>query len=800
MGRWFVWYLTAAQLVDCARLKPKLGSKLNSRMSVSVESFLDSWLPRLSSSGNTIYTHLEAARPSRLATLKSPLPSQIAHLVPESGLWSHQVEAIEAIAGGANVAIATGTASGKSLCYQLPIAWEIAGDGLPATALALFPTKALSHDQLRALRTLEVPSLVAATYDGDSTMVERRWVQRHANVVLTNPDMLNRGILPYHKRWATFFKRLRFVVIDELHVLRGTFGTHTAHLLRRLRRICELYGGNPTFIFTSATLAGVSEHAEALCGLPVLTVEDDGSPRGERTTVLLDTSGAEPNGTIRSPGFYNTASLVAELVSAGLKTVAFSRSRVGTEVLAQQTRRLLNADLQELVGTYRGGYLPSERREIEARLEEGSLRGVVATSALELGVDIAGLDACVVDGFPGTVASLRQQIGRAGRHAQSSLAIIVAGNDQLDRWFTSHPSELFERPAERVVINPGNLTIANSHIGAAAFEHPLRWEDEYFWGDTLEASVHQLTMAGNLRVQRTPTDEHALGTPQARWSGRHFPARDISMRSTSNAEIRIVSEEGTLVGTVEESAAPRSVHDGAIYIHQGQTYRVIELDLENRLATVRADIGDTYTQPRSVSDVAIVKVDQSQCLGQVKLSLGDVRVRSQVVGYTRKDTASHLQLSHEPLELPESVLETRGFWYEIPTALLSECGLDAGAVPGTLHALEHAAISLLPLFTVCDRSDVGGLSTPLHGDTMAPTIVIYDGYAGGAGVSELGYEIAHQHLPATLELLENCSCVDGCPSCVQSPKCGNGNAPLEKGGAIALLRAIVLDLHGGRST
>lgn len=769
-------------------------------MSVTVDGFLDLWLSKLTSSGHQVFTHTEAPRQPSYAQLSVPLTDPVSLTLPKPELWSHQVEAIESALAGQNVAIATGTASGKSLCYQIPIAQTISSAGLPATALALFPTKALTQDQLRAFRALGLPSLVPATYDGDSSPAERIWAQRHANVILTNPDMLNRGILPYHGRWATFFKRLSFVVIDELHVLRGTFGTHTAHLLRRLRRLCELYGGKPVFIFTSATIGEVGKHAEALCGQPVHTVESDGSPRGARTTVLLDPPSYASAAKLGMPSSFNVAALIAELVTAGLRTVAFSRSRAGTEVLAQQTRRRLSSELRPQIGTYRGGYLPAERRAIEASLEDGTLRAVVATSALELGVDITGIDACVVDGFPGTVASLRQQIGRAGRQSQSSLAVVVAGDDQLDRWFVRHPDELFARPAEKVVINPKNLTIANAHIGAAAYEHPLRWQDEQYWGETLEQSVRELALSECLLIRREPSSLSGSTSPIALWSGPNFPARDISLRSSSTAEVRITTEDGLLVGTVDDSAAPRAVHSGAIYLHQGQTYRVTELDLAHRLATVVPDSGDTYTQPRSVSNVTITGVDSTRHFGRIKLSLGNVRVRSRVTGFSRKETATHKTLANEPLDLPESILDTSGFWYEIPAEVLTQCNVDDQVAPGALHALEHAAISLLPLYTVCDRSDVGGLSTPLHPDTMNPTIIIYDGFSGGAGISELGFEIAQTHLPATLELLEACSCSVGCPSCVQSPKCGNGNAPLDKSGAIALLRAIVFDLHGSGST
>ncbi|MBK5222162.1 MAG: DEAD/DEAH box helicase [Acidimicrobiia bacterium] len=758
-------------------------------MTLATSGSLDTLLAELADDGRLVHIERIPARPAHHARLHRPLAGAAADRVPAEGLWTHQAEAIDHIRAGRSVAIATGTASGKSLCYQLPIIEAVTTGPAPATALAMFPTKALAQDQLRSLTELAPPGLVAVTYDGDTSPEARTWARANANVILTNPDMLHAGILPHHGRWATFLRRLKFVVIDELHILRGVFGTHTAHLLRRLRRLCALYGSSPTFVFCSATIGEPGRLASALCGLDVAEVVHDGSPRGARTVALLDPPVLDAATGVRSSGHAEAASLMARLVKLGHRTLAFSRSRTGTELLAADVRARLDDDLAESVRPYRGGYLASERREIEAALFSGQLRGVVATTALELGVDIGGLDACVLDGYPGTIASLWQQIGRAGRDQQHSVAVLVAGDDQLDRWFMAHPHELFSRPPEPAVINPSNPQILAPHLACAAYELPLTRADSRYWGELLDDGVRDLVVTDRLRIRRDRT-----GDPRAVWAGRGWPSHGVGMRAGSSREVRIATPDGRLIGTVDESRSHSLVHPGAIYLHQGRTWRVTRLDLDDLAAIVSPDPGDTYTQARSETAVEILSTDQSRRVGAARLSVGRVRIRSQVVGYQRKDVRTRELIEAVELDLPATTLDTRGFWYTVTPALLAGAGITPGAVPGTLHAAEHAAISLLPLFTICDRWDVGGVSTALQADTGMPTIVIHDGYPGGTGIAELGYAAADRHLPATLELLEACPCGDGCPSCVQSPKCGNGNEPLDKHGAIALLRTILA--HG----
>jgi len=745
---------------------------------------LEDVLAELCERGQLVHLERIPARPARTAQLHPPLPARIAARLPDQGLWSHQVEAISHARAGRSVAVATGTASGKSLCFQIPIAEAVAGetaDGMPATALLLYPTKALAQDQLRAITELDFPGLVAATYDGDTGPEERAWVRGNANVVLTNPDMLHVGLLPHHERWATFLMRLRYVVLDELHTLRGIFGSHVAHLVRRLRRLCAHYGASPTFIFGSATIGRPGALASALCGLEVEEVLDDGSPHGERLFALWNPPLLDEALGIRGSANVETAALMASLVAAGFRTIAFCRSRKSTELVAGDVKRRLGAGADDTVRPYRGGYLPAERREIEAELFGGKLKGVVATTALELGVDVGGLDACVLNGFPGTIASMWQQAGRAGRTQRRSLAVLVAGADQLDQWLMAHPNDVFTRSPEPAVVNPTNPFVLQPHIGCAAYEQPLTTDDDLWWGEALEEGVRKLVLDDQLRIRQG----------RAVWAGRGSPAWGVGLRSGGTGEFRIADAHGELIGTVDEARAFELVHPGAVYLHQGQAYRVDQLDLEDRAAIVETTSGDEQTQARSETSIRILEGEAVKDVGRARLHLGAVEVTERVTGYQRKDTSSGKVLGTESLELPPTRLITRAFWYVVPAPVLADAGVSPAAAPGTLHAAEHAGIGILPLFTICDRWDVGGVSTSFQADTAAPTIVIYDGYAGGAGIAELGFEAGRRHLEATLDVVAGCPCERGCPSCVQSPKCGNWNEALDKAGAIALLEMIL---------
>ncbi len=806
----------AATMADRSRPSSPDGSPL-------LAGGLDALVAELRTDRRFVHVERIPARTARFGDLARPLPREIQDRLGVTRLWTHQAAAIDLARAGTSVSVATGTASGKSLCYQVPIAEAVNRTIRPGTALAMFPTKALAQDQLRSLGTLDIPGMTAATYDGDTDPGTRTWIRANANVILTNPEMLHVGVLPHHARWGPFLRRLEFVVVDELHTLRGIFGSHVAHVLRRLRRVCAHYGSHPTFVFSSATIGQPEQLASDLCGLPVQAVTDDGSPRGERIFVLWNpqaepesdpepqatrmrsaasaepagAASARPTSTRPTSANQDTARLTAALVTAGHRTIAFCRSRKGTELVAGDVRRRLSESAATSIASYRGGYLASERREIEARIADGTVRGVIATSALELGVDIGGLDACVINGFPGTVASLWQQAGRAGRATETSVAALVAGEDQLDQWFMAHPTELFTRPPEPAVINAANPFVALPHLACAAYELPLRARDEQWWSpDVLGDSIRDLVQLDALKVRPSLADRGTgtgTGTDEsvAYYAARGWPSSGVGLRSTGGSEFSIALDSGDLVGTVDAARAFNLVHPGAIYLHQGQTYRVRELHVEDRYAIVEPHDGSEYTQPRSETDIELIEAEQQRTVGRSGLYLGRVRVHSRVIGYKRFDRFTGSLVGHEELFLPPSDLETRAFWYTVPDTLLAAAGVDPLDVPGTLHAVEHAAIGMMPLFAICDRWDVGGVSTPFLPETGMPTIVVYDGYPGGAGVAELGYQAADRHLDATREVIAACPCDAGCPSCVQSPKCGNGNEPLDKSGAQRLLDALL---------
>jgi DEAD/DEAH box helicase domain-containing protein len=701
------------------------------------------------------------------------------------GLWEHQAAGLRAVRAGRNVAVATGTASGKSLVYQLATMEKLTADP-KATALYLFPTKALANDQLRAIRGFALPAIRAAVYDGDTPGPERGWVRRNANLLITNPDMLHYGILPAHDRWATFLKHLSIVAVDEMHILRGIFGSHVANVLRRLRRLAARYGASPRFVTASATIGNPAELAERLTGLAFDAVADDASPRGKKHFALWNPPLVdEASGARRSPNA-EAAELLATLVGEGVRTIAFAKSRKSAELISSFARERLERErphLADRVAAYRAGYLPEERRALERALVDGDLLGIAATSALELGIDIGGLDACILAGYPGTVASTFQQAGRAGRTRQDSLAIMVAGEDPLDQYLINHPEELFGRSHESALVDHSNPNILDPHLGCAAYELPLAEGDAEIYGPSLPDAIERCTAAGTLRKRGV---KHY-------WAGRGSPAQEIDIRSAGGIVQIADAETGALLGTVDESRSHFAVHRGAIYLHQGQQYLVEQLDLDARVALVRPTEDDCYTQARDVTDIRILEIERKARVGVADLFYGSVDVTSQVVSYVRKRLYTGEVLDVVPLDLPEMRLETRSVWYTVPEQLLQAARIAPADVGGSAHAAEHAQIGILPLFAMCDRWDIGGVSTAEHPDTGLCTIFIYDGYPGGAGISERGFDAGADHHRATLEAIRACRCERGCPSCVQSPKCGNGNEPLDKGGAGRLLAAVLGD-------
>ena len=708
--------------------------------------------------------------------------------------WTHQAAAAEAAYAGRHVVISTGTASGKSLSYLAPALTAVLAKRRPqgqrgATVLYLSPTKALAQDQLAGLLALDVPDLRATTHDGDSSREQRDWARDHAEYVLTNPDMLHRSLLPGHARWARFFSLLDYVVVDEVHHYRGVFGAHVAQVLRRLRRVCALYGSAPTFVLASATVAEPEVAAGRLTGLPFTAVTEDHSPRGSVALALWEPPftghGGENGAPVRRSATAEVADLLTDLVVDGVRTLAFIRSRRGAETVSLTAKRLLgevSPELAQRVAAYRGGYLPEDRRAIEQALRSGELVGLAATNALELGIDVSGLDAVLMAGFPGTMSALWQQLGRAGRGARDALGVLVARDDPLDTYLVTHPAALLDRPVEANVFDPDNPYVLGPHLCAAAEESPLTEEDLALFGPTAAAGVEALAQAGLLR--RRPRGWF--------WTDRRRASDLADIRSTGGAPVRLVEEEtGRLLGTVDRSAAHGSVHRGAVYLHLGETYLVRDLDLEENLALVSPADPDYATSAREITDIAVVSEGRHVAWGSARVSFGDVRVTHQVVSFLKRRVPSGEVLGEEPLDLPERVLDPKAVWGTLPPATREDAGLAARDLPGSAHAAEHAAIGLLPLFATCDRWDIGGVSTALHPDTGQLTVFVYDGHPGGAGFAERGFDAAGAWWTATREAIASCACEEGCPSCVQSPKCGNGNNPLDKPGAVALLDVLL---------
>ena len=697
--------------------------------------------------------------------------------------WSHQVEVAQAAHEGRHVVVATGTASGKSLGYLLPALTDLmaganAPNGRGATALYLAPTKALAADQLSRVAGLALPGIRPATYDGDTPTDERRWIRDHANFVLTNPDLLHHSLLPGHERWSSFLRALRYVVVDECHVYKGVFGSHQAAVLRRLRRVAARYRSTPTFVFASATVAEPEAHATRLLGMPVAPVTIDGSPRAAMTFALWEPPmSTDENGAAkRTSTLTEVGALMAKCVTDDVQTVAFARSRAGVEVVAKIARERVSGSLEGRVAAYRGGYLPEERRALEKALRTKEIVGLAATNALELGIDVSGLDAVLLAGWPGTLASLWQQAGRAGRSGERSLAVFVAADDPLDTFVVHHPESIFGRRVESTVFDPDNPHVLAPHLAAAAAELPITTDDFALFGPQTRVLLDALVARGILKLR-----------PRGWfWARDDRPADHLSLRGAGEAVRIIETRTGRVVGTVDEASAHSQVHTGAVHVHQGQAWVVTELDLDEHAAhAVRGDPGWS-THARSVSEFEIGREIEHEQWGPLRCSFGAVTVRGQVVSFLRRLPGGEV-LGEHPLDLPVRSLSTKAMWWTMPVDELAAAGIDESSIPGAAHAAEHAAIGMLPLFATADRWDIGGVSTALHPDTGLPTILIYDGHPGGAGFAERGFRRARAWLGATRSAIASCECATGCPSCIQSPKCGNGNEPLSKPGAIALL-------------
>jgi len=738
--------------------------------------------------------HIEHILPreASYAKLDKPLVNSLQDCLNEHGLiplYTHQAEAVNNARKGKNVMVSTSSASGKTLCYNIPVAETLLNERR-SCAIYLFPTKALAQDQLRGLRELLCPTLFnadeLATFDGDTPQAERAKIKKQARVILTNPDMLHIGILPNHHSWSRLLRHLKYVVIDEAHAYRGVFGSHVAGVLRRLRRLCNLYGSKPQFICCTATIANPGEHAQRLVGLPFTVVENDGSPHGGKDFVFWNPPIIDETKSARRSANSEATTLLTELVSHSIRTLTFARTRRLTELIYNYSRQQLAKESQVLaqkIKPYRAGYLPQERRQIEQELFSGQLLGVVATNALELGIDIGDLEATVLTGYPGSIASTWQQVGRSGRGKEKSISFLIGLDNPLDQYFMHHPDSFFQKGFENALVNPSNPYILRAHLLCAAWELPLSSHDEKIFGLTSIQERAELERQGLLRKRRS------------RWylSPRiSYPAQDINIRSTSGENFAIIdASTDSLMETVEASVAFFQIYPGAIYLHQGESYLVTELDLTSRTAYATPTTASYYTQTKEITDLHILKAIRSRSCGKVGVYLGEVEVTTTVVGFKKKAQFTEEVIGEEPLDLPPYHFPTVALWFDLPPEIIAQMAKAQLDLAGGLHATEHASIAILPLFALCDRNDIGGVSTPFHPDTGKAQIFIYDAYPGGIGIAEKGFDLMEELWLATLKVIRECPCQEGCPSCIQSPKCGNNNKPLDKKASRVLLEGLL---------
>ena len=745
--------------------------------------------------GRILETVNEAGREAETEPLPSGLEPALKKALEIRGftsLYSHQAEAFRLAtldrseAGSeAGAVITTSTASGKSLAFNLPVLNSIARNG-KCRALYLYPTKALAQDQARSLSALDPPNLRHAIYDGDTPKDERAAIRRKSNLVLSNPDMLHIGILPHHRSWGNFFANLEWVVIDEAHTYRGVFGSNVANVIRRLRRIAAAYGSAPRFMLATATIANPEELAERLVGSPLRLVSRDGAPRSRREIDVWNPPLVNAATGARRSSLAEAADLFADLIAHEVRTICFLKSRRGIELIRKFAAERLVAkgkpDLAGRIAPYRAGYTPAQRRGIESDLVSGELLGVVSTSALELGIDIGELDAAICVTFPGTVATLRQMWGRAGRR-RPGLAVYIAGPDGLDQYFCRHPAEFLERPVEAAILDHRSPEIAAQHMLAAAFELPITNEDERWFGDQLEPSTTAMLNRGELRRAGKGLVPRRPG----------FVASGIPLRSSSAENVAVIDRDsGEVIGTVESGRAFTTIHPGAVYMHFGASYEVEQLNLFDGQAIVRPFDDKWYTRPKTDTEIFIDKVGTRREVAGVELCFGDVSVTDRVTGYQRILTADQEAIDLIDLELPDQEFRTKALWYTVPRELTGDLPLNT--LLGALHATEHLQIAVLPLIAMCDRWDIGGLSTNIHSQTGEPTIFIYDGHPGGIGITKRGFD-CFEYLTADAHgLVDECPCESGCPSCIQSPKCGNLNDHLFKEGAIGLLAGMLGNL------
>lgn len=758
-----------------------------------IQRFIDALLTQKWQGFRVSHHAILPASEAQFGSLDRPLPEVLRNALLQQSihrLYAHQTTALEHIRSGKNIVVATPTSSGKSLIYNLAVAETLLEDP-DLRALYLFPIKALTRDQLDTLRAFFQTAqpggngspFQADVYDGDTTPYRRTRIrQNHPHVLLTNPDMLHYALLPFHSKWEAFWKKLRYVVVDEMHTYRGVFGSHVAQIFRRMQRICRYYGSDPQFIFLSATIANPLELAGQLIGSrtgEITVVNDHGAPQAKRHFVFL-----EPEEATVGHASGLAARLIVRAAAAGLKTIAFTQSRKLTELVYMNIQRTA-PKLAGKVSAYRAGYLPEERRSIEQKLASGALAAVISTSALELGIDIGGLDLCILVGYPGTVMTTWQRGGRVGRSGRDSAIVLIPQPDALDQYIIQHPQEFLKSAYEIAVTDPANPEILKAHLPCAAAELPLNRAEIEEGNGALRAAAEILTRTG--RLLQTADGEQWIAAAQS-------PHRTVDIRSVgeSFAIIR-ESEEGknTPLGKSEGLRALKECHPGAIYLHRGESYQVESLDLKNRVIQAKPSRAPYFTRVKSEKETEILEVLASKPVGNFIVRLGKLRVTETVLGYEKRRLTTQELLGADTLDLPPQTFETIGFWIEIEPILAKHIQKGGMHFMGGIHAVEHAAISMFPLFALCDRNDIGGISCPQHPQVGKGAIFIYDGYPGGIGLAARGYELIEPLLKKTTDLIASCPCFDGCPACIHSPKCGSGNKPLDKLAALAVLRYLL---------
>jgi len=691
-------------------------------------------------------------------------------------LFIHQIEAIEKLKGGKDILVSTPTASGKSLVYNIPVIEKILKKP-ELRALYIFPLKALEQDQLKNLHNfasgLQKGRISATIYDGDTSTGDRERIKNKIpNIILTNPDMLHRGILAYHEKWAEFFSNLAFVIIDEVHTYRGIFGSHLAQILRRLKRICLLYKTTPQFILSSATIQNPHDFGKNLIDKELEVISHSGAPKSGQHFIFLN--------PLSSTNFLATQFFI-QCLNANFRTIAFTQSRKVTELIHMWVKQLAPG-LKDKVSSYRAGFLPAERRYIEKRLASGQLLGVISTSALEMGIDIGYLDVCLLVGYPGTIINTWQRGGRVGRSGRDSLVALIANQNALDQYFMQHPANFFDQSFEAAVIDPDNAHIIRDHLPCAAAENPITSQDSQFWHNDLNSHLDFLESVGEL--SRTSEGKQ-------RWfATKKRPHLRVNIRSIGETYTIFDGKTGEAIGTIDGIRAFKECHPGAIYLHRASPYLIEQLMIDKKDIIAQRTKLKYFTRIRSEKETEIIKIKKSQPKGQFVVKLGNLKVTENITGYEKRRTPGQELIGVFPLELPTQTFETVGLWVEIEDVIKRMVKDKSLHFMGGIHAIEHATISLFPLFALCDRNDVGGISYTFHPQVEKAAIFIYDSYPGGVGLAQRGFDIILELLGQTLDLIKSCPCEQGCPSCIYSPKCGSGNKPLDKKAALLIIEAL----------